>query len=78
MTLTPNPDIMDTMDEELYGMDDMFEREDDYNVWEEREIMGDYYAECQHEASGFDEEFDECFGSAQADYEAYTREEAGE
>ena len=56
----------------------MYEREDDYNVWEEREIMGDYYAECQHEASGFDEEFDECFGSAQADYEAYMREEAGE
>ena len=26
---------MDTMNEELYGMDDMFEREDDYNVWEE-------------------------------------------
>jgi hypothetical protein len=64
------------MNEELYGMDDWFERTDDYNVWEERELMADYQSECYHEASGFEEEFDDYLDSAQADFDAEWRDEA--
>lgn len=63
------------MDEELYGMDDYYERPDDYNVWEERELMADYQAEQRHEASGFEEEFDDYLDSAQADFDAEWRYE---
>jgi hypothetical protein len=63
------------MEEELYGMDDYYERPDDYNVWEERELMADYQAEQWHEASGFEEEFDDYLDTAQADFDADWRHE---
>ena len=45
---------------------------------EEVEMTEDDYFDWLAEHYDFDEEFDECFGSAQADYEAYMREEEGE
>jgi len=47
--------------------EDRFERFDDYNVFEEREIMND--------AEGYEEEFDDYFGAAEADAEAEWRYE---
>ena len=67
--------IIDSMNEDLYFEDDRFERLDDYNVWEERELMADYQSECYHEATGFEEEFDDYFGAAEADAEAEWRYE---
>ena len=64
------------MNEDMYFDDDRFERLDDYNVWEERELMADWQAEQWHEASGFEEEFDDYLDSAQADFDAEWRDEA--
>jgi len=62
------------MDEYDYYDDcDRFERDDDYNVYEERELMAD---EQWHEASGFEEEFDDYLDSEAADFDADWREEA--
>lgn len=62
------------MNEDLYFDDDPFERLDDYNVWEERELMADYQAEQWAEASD-DGEFDDYLDSAQADFDADWRYE---
>tara|TARA_B100001939_G_scaffold137977_1_gene119627 strand:+ start:1483 stop:1668 length:186 start_codon:yes stop_codon:yes gene_type:complete len=48
--------------------EDRFERFDDYNVFEEREIM--------HDAEGYEEEFDDYLDSEAADFDADWREEA--
>tara|TARA_Y100000004_G_C8895506_1_gene403950 strand:+ start:1002 stop:1187 length:186 start_codon:yes stop_codon:yes gene_type:complete len=48
--------------------EDRFERFDDYNVFEEREIMND--------AEGYEEEFDDYLDSEAADFDADWREEA--
>ena len=41
MTTDPRQGIIDLMDEFDYYDDDPYERHDDYNVFEEREIMND-------------------------------------
>lgn len=62
------------MNEDLYFDDDPFERLDDYNVWEERELMADHQAEQWAEASD-EREFDDYLDSAQADFDADWRYE---